>query len=253
MALAGFLNSLGIWPTCPLIRSRLWLHLRSIWRSTIEVYRELYLFPVPATVETSISTWEWIKMHHRVPHYGAMVDIYQYHRYPGRMAPPGPPKLSSRGGFTSNPVKTPHVLMLFSWSCGGQECPDGVPGGYNWTANCLMSILSFYRPKKACKTPKIWCQDHTCPYATSDGAVEDMYDLIDSCKWAYNLSSDILWANNIISSHFQAISRHFQKPHLIPLFCIIVTCNNTYLLTLNCKMPKLSSSAKFDLDERILF
>ena len=112
--------------------------------------------------------------------------------------------------------------MLFSWSCGGQECPDGVPGGYNWTANCLMSILSFYRPKKACKTPKIWCQDHTCPYATSDGAVEDMYDLIDSCKWAYNLSSDILWANNIISSHFQAISRHFQKPHLIPLFCIIV-------------------------------
>ena len=46
-------------------------------------------------------------------------------------------------------------LWLFSWSCGGQECPDGVPGGHNQTANCLRSILSFYRPQKAFKTPKI--------------------------------------------------------------------------------------------------
>ena len=24
----------------------------------------------------------------------------------------------------SKPVKTPPVLMLFNWSCGGQGCPD---------------------------------------------------------------------------------------------------------------------------------
>ena len=47
-------------------------------------------------------------------------------------------------------------LWLFSWSCGGQECPDRVPGGHYQTANCLRSILSFYRPQKAYKTPKIW-------------------------------------------------------------------------------------------------
>ena len=28
-------------------------------------------------------------------------------------------------------------------------------GGHNQTANCLRSSVSFYRPKKACKTPKI--------------------------------------------------------------------------------------------------
>ena len=56
----------------------------------------------------------------------------------------------------SNPVKTLHVLMLFGWSCGGQECPDGLFQGQSQTANCLRSILSFYRPQKACKTPKLW-------------------------------------------------------------------------------------------------
>ena len=49
----------------------------------------------------------------------------------------------------SNPVKTIHVLMLFGWSCGGQECPDGLFQGQSQTANCLRSILSFYRPQKA--------------------------------------------------------------------------------------------------------
>ena len=32
-------------------------------------------------------------------------------------------------------------LWLFSWSCGGQECPDGVPGDHNQTAKCHESVL----------------------------------------------------------------------------------------------------------------
>ena len=53
------------------------------------------------------------------------------------------------------PQKPYLSLCLFRWSCGGQECPDGVPEGHNLKANCLRSILGFYRPQKACKTPKL--------------------------------------------------------------------------------------------------
>merc|ERR1712020_48863 len=31
----------------------------------------------------------------------------------------------------SNPIKTPPVLMLFSWSCGGQGCPDDFFKGHS--------------------------------------------------------------------------------------------------------------------------
>ena len=55
---------------------------------------------------------------------------------------------------SKNPIKTPPVLLLFSWSCGGQEHPDGVFKGHSWTANGLRIILSFYRPQKASKTPE---------------------------------------------------------------------------------------------------
>ena len=54
------------------------------------------------------------------------------------------------------PQKPYLSLCLFRWSCGGQECPDGVPECHNQKANCLRSILSFYRPQKAFWTPKIW-------------------------------------------------------------------------------------------------
>ena len=57
---------------------------------------------------------------------------------------------------SKNPIKTPPVLLLFSWSCGGQEHPDGVFKGHSWTANGLRIILSFYRPQKASKTPEKW-------------------------------------------------------------------------------------------------
>ena len=46
-------------------------------------------------------------------------------------------------------------LCLFSWSYGGQEGPDGVSECQNETVNSLRSILSFYRPQKAFKTPQI--------------------------------------------------------------------------------------------------
>ena len=57
---------------------------------------------------------------------------------------------------SKKPIKTPPVLLLFSWSCGGQEHPDGVFKGHSWTANGLRIILSFYRPQKASKTPEKW-------------------------------------------------------------------------------------------------
>ena len=55
----------------------------------------------------------------------------------------------------SKPLKTINVLLLFSWSCGGQECPDDFFQGHSQTANCLRSILSFYTAQKASKTPEI--------------------------------------------------------------------------------------------------
>ena len=40
---------------------------------------------------------------------------------------------------TSKPFKTLSgtllSLWLFSWSCGGQECPDWAPEGHNQTTN----------------------------------------------------------------------------------------------------------------------
>ena len=70
---------------------------------------------------------------------------------------------------SKNPIKTPPVLLLFSWSCEGQEHPDGVFKGHSWTANGLRIILSFYRPQKASKTPEKWAVEscilffHFCP------------------------------------------------------------------------------------------
>ena len=59
----------------------------------------------------------------------------------------------------SNPLQplsgTYPSVCLLSWSRGGQECLEGVPECHNQEANCLRSILSFYRPQKAFKTPKI--------------------------------------------------------------------------------------------------
>ena len=70
---------------------------------------------------------------------------------------------------SKNPIKTPLVLLLPRWSCGGQEHPDGVFKGHSWTANGLRIILSFYRPQKASKTPEKWAVEsclkfwHFCP------------------------------------------------------------------------------------------
>ena len=43
----------------------------------------------------------------------------------------------------SKPIKTAPILILFSWTCGGQGCLDD------------FIILSFYRPEKACKTSEM--------------------------------------------------------------------------------------------------
>ena len=62
---------------------------------------------------------------------------------------------------------------------GGQECPAGVPKGHNQTANCLRSILSFYRPQKAYKTPNTHIFFHSGWFGTSSCpdvlAIEDVF------------------------------------------------------------------------------
>ena len=64
---------------------------------------------------------------------------------------------------SKNPIKTPLVLLLPRWSCGGQEHPDGVSDASEDPNRSFGATFIKVTPAK----------DSTCPYASLAGVVED--------------------------------------------------------------------------------
>ena len=94
----------------------------------------------------------------------------------------------------------------------------GVPECHNQKANCLRSILSFYRPQKAFWTPKIWLFE-SCPKKGDFSPIFLPYPLLDMV-WKAPAKRVLAIARRVLRGPYQDTSfLNSSKFSIFNLFC----------------------------------